>query len=171
MWVNCQTRNLALTKESIAVIPGTSQGLFHSGGAFNAIAFKSKAAEKTDSPQTKRGRSAFDLPCPLKDCDSRHHLEEMQLFCSSALDEDSAYGLPLLFFERYTLVFPLQMLSQSKEGFHSAIFNVTCIPQIQIIENSLIRGVCMVRTNDNVKEERRCFVFPGRGTFGFGLTG
>jgi hypothetical protein len=168
MCLKCDARKLALTKESVAVVPGTSHGLYHSGGAFNVIVFKQ--TERAGEPKEKRRKDAMKLPCPVPNCTSRHH-SDLQLFCSAALNGNSAYGIPVLFYEQYTLILPLQRVATDLEGFHTSIFEATCAMQVVKIENRLIRGVCMMRPNHTKREEKKCFVFPGRGTFGFDLTG
>jgi hypothetical protein len=173
MWIQCQSRQVPLTNEAVAVVPGVLKGEQQSGASFNAIVFKDDSLE-FDVPESNPfvGNVSWQK-CGIAGCNDRHHLEHVQLFCSAARDKDSSFGIPVLFFKSFTILLPLHRVKPSASGLwdHSAVFEAECHLEFRVVMNTNIRGICMVRPNYDDEKTMRCFVFPGRGTFGHSIVG
>jgi hypothetical protein len=163
MWIQCRLRKRPASQECIAVVPGTSKGRYHNGGCFNGLVYK--RVQDADVSISKQGYQK----CDIHGCTSRHHRDDFQLFCSAARDDESSYGLPLLFVDDHALVWQLRKLdrSEAKLPAHRALLEVQCVFTLEMVSFDAIRGVCMLRACEDRFKMGICYLFPARNAFGY----
>jgi hypothetical protein len=154
-WLHCLHRLVDITPTRSLVVPSTSKGGYHSGGSFNAMAYR--------DPHSKSDQGISN--CKEPNC--RHHNRSFQLFCSAAREGDTVHGIPLLFLDNVAIVWRLERVALPSLQEHPIIIEYECnINSLEVVDFSLIRGACMMIPHKNSRSNR-CFVITGRGVFGF----
>jgi hypothetical protein len=172
------TSTLAFESQTVkAVVPGVLKGdVSHFGGFFNAIAFMPPAEGdnilKETLDETPGPFQCWDAQyCTHPGCTSRHHDPSFQLLCSAARRTEDCHGIPLLFTSEFVLVWALKECDQVRRTlpYHAALKEMECDFRIEIVPLNRIKGTCLLRPWSSQIEKKgpqRCFVFPGRGSFG-----
>lgn len=148
-WIECETRNVVVSRKSSCTVLGTSRGKYFSGGSFGVLASKDP-----NSPHIEPVLEA-DV------CDCRFHNNDFQLFCSSHRDITTVYSLPVLFLESSAIV--LKLIATSLTPNTGVIYGCQ-VDGFGIVKYCHVRGDCQSIIFPG-HDQGKVFVFGGRYAF------
>ena len=169
MWIENPSTNAPESNEVKAGVPGVVKSDdSHNGNFHRALVYKDPGESVSDC----HVRHSWDKDrCYRTECDSRHHDPNFQLFCSAVRRADDRYCIPLIFMEDSALVWNFEVSQKANRAIpsHPALFQVECQFKVSIIKFKWIRGTCLFRRDSRFADGTRCFIWPGRGTYGFNI--
>lgn len=154
-YIECSRRCSKISSVSTLCVPGCKESVLANNSTFEVMAF---GPAISNSEVTN---------CPIQNC--RFHRENFQLNCSLCRDDNTKYGIPLLFTNKGALIVVLNEMKQnSRNPFcippNSAIVQCSSTSSVELVPFTQVRGKCM---SIPIRENNSIAVFRGRNVFGY----